>query len=305
MIKKIRIGTRGSKLALWQANHVKRQIAVYFSSVKGVINIIHTQGDRDQTSSLTQIGGQGIFTRAIEQALIDNKVDMAIHSLKDLPSSMSDELCLGAVLVRGKVNDVFIGREVHDFFELPTGATVASGSIRRRSQLGYLRPDIQFCDLRGNIETRLKKLEQSRFDGIIMAEVALERLDIKNVEFHRFSLDEVLPAVGQGAIGIQVRCGDDYLLPVLKRLNDFNSYHCVSAERAFLNRLDSGCQFPVAAYAEITNDSVNLRGLVASKDGQTVLKDSIIGSCSEAKKIGTLLAEKMIEKGAIKLLQEE
>ena len=304
MIRNIRIGSRGSKLSLWQANFVKSEIEKHFPSIQVTLKTIQTEGDRDQVSSLTQIGGKGVFTKTIEQALIDDKIDFAVHSLKDLPSEMPNPLRLGAVLKRGEAADVFIGLEDSDFKGLPQGATIGSDSIRRRAQILAIRPDIQFADLRGNIETRLNKLHQFRYDGIIMAEAALIRLNLKYVNYYRFTLDEMLPAVAQGAIGVQVRKLDQHLQLLLDELNDPDSFQCVSAERAFLRKLDSGCQFPVAAYAEVEDSKLNLRGLVASMDGQKILKDTFSGSATEAESIGKTLAEKLIEKGALQLLEE-
>jgi len=304
MIKRIRIGTRNSNLALWQADFVKKKIERYFPSIHLVLKHIQTQGDDDQISSLIKVGGQGIFTKTIERSLLDNKIDLAVHSLKDLPGGMPDRLVLGAVPERGSAFDVFIGYKQSDFYKLPQGAVIASGSIRRRAQLLAIRPDLNFVDLRGNIETRLKKLEQNRFDGIVMAEAALIRLNLKNVNFYRFTLAEMLPAVSQGAIGIQTRIGDQYLSPVLQKLNDLKTYLCVTAERAFLHKLDSGCRFPIAANAEIFENNLHLTGLVTSTDGQTVLKDSLSGNDTDARQIGIALAEKLIARGARSLLEE-
>ena len=304
MIKRIRIGTRNSNLALWQADFVKKKIERYFPSIHLVIKHIQTQGDVDQISSLTKVGGQGIFTKTIEKFLLYNKIDLAVHSLKDLPPDMPDRLVLGAVPERGSVFDVFIGYKQSDFYKLPQGAVIASGSIRRRAQLLAIRPDLNFVDLRGNIETRLKKLEQNRFDGIVMAEAALVRLNLKNVNYYRFTFAEMLPAVSQGAIGIQTRIEDQYLSAVLQKLNDLKTYLCVTAERAFLHRLDSGCRFPIAANAEIVENNLQLTGLVTSTDGQTVLKDSFSGADTDARQIGIALAEKLIARGARSLLVE-
>lgn len=304
MIRRIRIGSRGSKLSLWQANLVKIEIEKHFSSIQVTLKTIQTEGDRDQVSSLTQIGGKGIFTKTIEKALINNKIDLGVHSLKDLPSEMPDSLRLGAVLKRGEVADVFIGLEDSDFHKLPQGAMIASGSMRRRAQILAIRPDIRFADLRGNIETRLRKLQQFRYDGIIMAEAALVRLNLKDVSYYRFTLDEMVPAVGQGAIGIQVRKQDQHLQPVLDKMNNPDSFFCISAERAFLKRLDSGCQFPVAANAEIIDAKLRIQGLVASMDGQTILKDTLSGTATEAELVGNALAERLIEQGALQLIDK-
>jgi hydroxymethylbilane synthase len=304
MIKEIRLGTRNSNLALWQADFVKKKIERHFPSIQMTLKHIQTQGDYDQTSSLIKVGGQGIFTKTIEKSLVEKEIDLAVHSLKDLPTDMPDRLALGAVPERGPVSDVFIGFKQSDFYKLPQGAIVASGSIRRRAQLLAIRPDLNFVDLRGNIETRLRKLEQNRYDGIVMAEAALTRLNLNNVDYYRFTFAEVLPAVSQGAIGIQTRIGDQYLDPVLEKLNDLNTYLCVTAERAFLHRLNSGCQFPVAANAEIVENKLNLSGLVTSMDGQTILKDTLSGVDTDAQQIGIALAEKLIAQGARTLLEE-
>jgi hydroxymethylbilane synthase len=304
MIKRIKIGTRNSNLALWQADFVKKKIEKYFPSIRLDVIHIQTQGDDDQISSLTKVGGQGIFTKTIEKSLLDNKIDLAVHSLKDLPTDMPDRLVLGAVPERGSVFDVFIGYKQSDFYKLPRGAVIGSGSIRRRAQLLAIRPDLNFVDLRGNIETRLKKLEQNRFDGIIMAEAALIRLNLENVNYYRFTPAEMLPAVSQGAIGIQTRISDQYLSPVLEKLNDFKTNLCVTSERAFLHKLDSGCRFPIAANAEIFENKLHLTGLVTSTDGQTVLKDSVSGLNTDARQIGIALAEKLIARGARSLLRE-
>jgi hydroxymethylbilane synthase len=304
MIKKIRIGTRGSKLALWQANLVKTIIEKHFDSMNVQIKIIQTKGDRDQASSLTKIGGQGIFTKAIENELINNSIDFAVHSLKDLPSSMPDNLSLGAVLKRGVVNDAFIGLKINDFTKLQTSPKIATGSIRRRAQILSMRPDIKFVDLRGNIESRIHKLFQYGYDGILVAEAAIKRLNLDHIHHHRFSIDEVLPAIGQGAIGVQVRKNDEHLLPVLEKINDDKTLKCVTAERAFLNKLDSGCQFPIAAYAKKKWNEIIMQGLVLSMDGRTKIHDTITGPATDAKQLGETLAQKLIERGAKKLLEE-
>ena len=264
---------------------------------------IKTRGDLDQASSLTKVGGQGIFTKAIEKSLIENEIDIAVHSLKDLPTEMPASLALTAVTERGSIFDVFIGSRESDFNKLPQGATIACGSIRRRAQLLAIRPDLKFVDLRGNIETRLNKLKQDGYDGIIMAEAALTRLNLKEIRYYRFSSTEMLPAVSQGAIGVQTQKTDLRLEPVLKMLNDPNTYLCVSAERAFLRRLDSGCLFPVAATAKIIENKLNLSGLVASNDGQKILRDTMSGVIANAQKIGVALAEKLIAQGALEILK--
>ena len=303
MIKRIRIGTRKSNLALWQANFVKKKIESQFPEIQLTLKHIQTQGDIDQVSSLTKVGGQGIFTKTLEMALIENKIDLAVHSLKDLSTELPGSLVVAAVPERGSIFDVFIGSKESDFTKLPFGGTIACGSIRRRAQLLAIRPDIKFVDLRGNIETRLNKLKQDGYDGIIMAEAALTRLNLKDIRYYRFSSAEMLPAVSQGAIGVQTKKTDSQLEPVLKKLNDPVTYFCVSAERAFLHRLDSGCQFPVAASAKIVEKNLILSGLVASNNGQTILKDTLSDDVANAQQIGIALAEKLITQGALELLK--
>jgi len=304
MTKRIRIGTRSSTLALWQTNLIKKMILQSFPDIQVSLIQIKTEGDRDQVSSLTKVGGQGIFTKAIERSLIENKIDLAVHSLKDLPTQMPDSLALSAIPERGVIYDVFIGSTETNFLKVKQGATIASGSIRRRAQLKALRPDLNFVDLRGNIETRLKKLQQNQYDGIIMAEVAISRLGLDHVKYYRFSIDEMLPAVGQGAIGVQSRIQDHYLEPVLNSLNNPDTYACVNAERSFLRRLDSGCQFPVAATAVIKDNDLRLHGLVANKSGKQVLRESLSGKVDSSEVIGKQLADKLINLGALDLMKE-
>jgi hydroxymethylbilane synthase len=305
MIKRIRIGTRNSPLALWQANFIKNEIERHFPEIHLSLIHIKTRGDIDQESSLTKVGGQGIFTKTIEKSLLDNQIDFAVHSLKDLPTEMPDPLVVKAVPKRGSIFDVLIGTVECDYRKLPKGAIIACGSIRRRAQLLALRPDIQFVDLRGNIETRLTKLRQNQYNGIIMAEAAIIRLNLKDIDYYRFSIDEMLPAVSQGAIGVQIRKDDPSLVTVLEKVNHPETYFCVTAERAFLNRLDSGCQFPVAAYAEIKEDRMTIDGLVASNNGRIMLKDSEHGDSHLAEQLGFRLAEKLIAQGALDLLSED
>jgi hydroxymethylbilane synthase len=218
MTDKIRIGTRGSRLALWQASYIEKLLLDQFPDLEVERIIIKTAGDRDQNSSLTQIGGLGVFTKAIEDALLQKNVDIAVHSLKDLPSHMTDGLALAAAPVRGAVEDVLVTTDGRSYKNLAPGARIASGSIRRRSQLLKLRPDLHMTDLRGNIDTRLKKLTTENLDGIIMARAALVRLNMSDTLYSIFSVDEMIPGVGQGAVGVQIRNEkliiDQHILPL-------------------------------------------------------------------------------------------
>ena len=303
-MQKIRIGTRGSRLALWQADYIEHLLRQTNTDVELERIIIKTEGDRDQSSSLTQIGGQGVFTKAIEDALLENRIDLAVHSLKDLPSAMPEGLFLAAIPERGPVEDVLVTKDGLSLNELGEGASVATGSIRRCSQLLHLRPDLDIQDLRGNIETRLNKLYQQNLDGIIMARAAIYRLELDHVKYYSFSTDEMVPGVGQGAVGVQTRADDLATNEVVRLISHQETFDAVTAERAFLNELDSGCQFPVGAYARIEDDVLKMTGFVGSDDGETIYRESMEGSVKEAENLGRKLAQSFIKQGAQELLQK-
>jgi len=299
----IRIGTRGSHLALWQANYVQRSLEKLHPAVKFQRIIIKTEGDQDQKSSLTQIGGQGVFTKAIEDALLNEEIDLAVHSLKDLPSKLTPGTILGAVPERGPVEDVLVTPTGASLDDLEKGARVATGSIRRRSQLLYMRPDLVLTDLRGNIDTRLRKLHEQDLDAIFMARAAIVRLELNNVKYHTFAPEQFVPAVGQGAVGLQVRAADDEVLALLQPFNHAPTFQAVVAEREVLSTLDTGCQFPVGAYATIRDNRISLTGFVGSEDGGTVLRAKKEDHVSKASDLGKLLAKDLIEQGALSLLK--
>ncbi len=304
-MSKIIIGTRGSELALWQANKVAEELKSAATEYDIDIRIIKTQGDRDQNSSLTEIGGQGIFTKQIEEALLQGDIHIAVHSLKDLPSTMPEELRLAAVLKRGAVNDVLISNNGYSIDSLPEKAVIGSGSIRRRALLLSFRPDIIFSDLRGNIHTRLEKVKTENLDAIMMAEAALRRLEINSCNFVVLDNHMFIPSVGQGAIGIQMRAEDRWLYNSLMLINHADTYLCVLAERSFLKTLDSGCQFPLGAHATAEDRTMIINGFVSSPDGKKKLTETISGIKSEGEKLGHLLAQKLINKGAMELINYE
>lgn len=301
-MQKIRIGTRGSRLALWQADYIESLLKQASKDIVFERIIIKTEGDRDQRSSLTQIGGQGVFTKAIGDALIENRVDVAVHSLKDLPSMMSEGLYLAAVPERGPVEDVLVTKDGLSLNELKENASVATGSIRRCSQLLNLRPDLNITDLRGNIDTRLNKLQEQNLDGIIMAHAALVRLELSHVRYYSFNTDEMVPSVGQGAVGVQTRANDTATNEVVKLISHQPTFDAVTAERAFLNELDSGCQFPVGAYAQVEGDRLKISGFVGSDDGEEVYREKSEGFVGDAEKLGRQLAQSFIGQGAQELL---
>ncbi|MFH1006180.1 MAG: hydroxymethylbilane synthase [Candidatus Latescibacterota bacterium] len=302
-MKTIRMGTRGSQLALWQATYVEGMLKRQVPDISLERILIKTEGDTDQQSSLRVIGGQGVFTKAIEKALLDGKIDLAVHSLKDLPSVMDPSLKLGAVPERGPVEDVLVTADGRSFADLPMGARIATGSIRRRSQLLHMRADLEICDLRGNIDTRLRKLEEQDLDAIIMARAALVRLKLDEVRYYTFGADEMLPAVGQGAVGIQIRREDAGTEEVAARLSHLETLWAVTAERAMLRELDSGCQFPVGALGRITKHRLLLEGFVGSEDGQTVLREQVEADPGEAEDAGLKLAHRLMDRGALDLLK--
>jgi hydroxymethylbilane synthase len=298
----IKIGTRGSALARWQADFVQNKLTQFYPDIEIKQIIIKTEGDRDQNSSLSKIGGLGVFTKAIEDALLKNRIDIAVHSLKDLPSKMNQALELAAVPVRGPVEDALVSEKSMSLDKLPENAVIATGSIRRRSQLLSIRPDLTILDLRGNIDTRLRKIKSDSLDGIIMAKAALVRLKKSDVKYTVFPPDQMVPGVSQGAIGIQTRKKDVNLSKLLSKLNDESSWLAAIAERAFLHTLDSGCQFPVGAYARVSEDSIIMDGFVGSMDGKKIIKERITGDSNKAAALGQNLAKTFLKRGAGNLI---
>lgn len=304
MNKVVKIGTRGSQLALWQAEYIKSRLTIHSPEVEFKIEIITTTGDRDQKSSLSQIGGMGVFTKTIEDALLAGTIDIAVHSLKDLPSQENEQLALAAVPIRGPFADVLVSEDGIRLADLPQGAQVATGSIRRRSQLLAIRPDLKIEDLRGNINTRLQKLTTENWHAIVMAHAALERLELNDIKYSIFSTDEMIPAVSQGAIGVQTRADEFKIISMVKKINDQQTYQAVLAERAVLRRLDSGCQFPIGAHAQVDSKGyLTIHGFVGAMDGRHIIKKRKQGHAKEAEHVGTALADDLIADGALDLLK--
>ena len=302
-MKAIRIGTRGSRLAIWQANYVEHLLRQQHPGIALERIVIVTEGDSDQKTSLSVIGGQGVFTKTIEQALLENRIDIAVHSLKDLPSKMTPGLTLAAVAQRGPVEDVLVTSDGRSLMELPEGAKLATGSIRRKSQLLNKRTDLELTDLRGNIDTRLQKLRDRDLSAIVMAKAAIVRLELKDVHYDTFTVNEMLPAAGQGAVGIEMREDDNRLSPYVESLNHLETWLAVTAERAVLHELDTGCQFPVGAFGTISPNRLILKGFVGSEDGKVVLREQVESDPYAAERAGTELARKLISRGARELLE--
>jgi hydroxymethylbilane synthase len=298
----IRIGTRGSPLALWQANYVADRLRP-LAGGRGVELVeIQTAGDQVRDVPLAQIGGDGVFTKEIQRALRNGVVDVAVHSLKDLPTVPVEGLVLAAVPPRGASGDVLVSRRHARFEALPAGATVATSSLRRRAQVLWRRPDLKIVDIRGNVETRLRKLTEQNLDGLILARAGLERLGLASEITEVLDPAWMLPAVGQGALGLECRADDQASLALVSQLNDPATYHAALAERALLRALGGGCQVPIGASAEQQGDWLRLRGAVLSPDGKQRIDGAQEGAAAQAEPLGTQLAEELLRRGARALL---
>jgi hydroxymethylbilane synthase len=296
----LRIGTRGSRLALWQANYVSARLRALAGERAVELVEIQTAGDQVHDLPLAQIGGDGVFTKEIQRALLAGTVDVAVHSLKDLPTLPVDGLILAAVPPRGATGDVFISHRHARFDTLPTGATVATSSLRRRAQVLWRRPDLQLVDIRGNVETRLRKLTEEGLDALILARAGLERLGLAAEITEVLDAAWMLPAVGQGALGLECRADDRASRDLLAHLDDAATHHAVLAERAFLRTLGGGCQVPIGAIATATGGHVQLRGVVLSPDGKERIEGQKEGTPAEG--VGQQLAEDLLQRGARRLL---
>lgn len=298
----LRIGTRGSPLALWQAHHVAKLLKNAEPSANVELVEIQTEGDQVRDVPLAQLGGEGVFTKAIQNALLEKRVDVAVHSLKDLPTFAVAGLTLAAVPARGPIGDVLVSTRHRSFAGLPQGAKLGTGSQRRRAQLLHRRPDLNPIDLRGNVETRLRKLTELGLDGIILAQAGLERLGLADHITEILDPGWMLPAVGQGALGLECRVDDDATLAILKKIDVVNTRWAVLAERAFLRGLGGGCQVPIAALTKVEMGRLTLDGAVLSPDGRQRIAGQVSGPLDQAESLGTNLAEQVLAQGARALL---
>jgi hydroxymethylbilane synthase len=298
----LRTGTRGSPLALWQARHVADLLRPLAAPRPVELVEIETAGDRIRDAALTQIGGDGVFTKEIQRAVLAGTVDVAVHSLKDLPTAAIAGLTLAAVPRRGPTGDAFVSRKHRRFDELPPGAVVGTSSLRRRSQALHSRPDLNLVNLRGNVETRLRKLEEQDLDAIILAEAGLRRLGLDSHITELLDPQWMLPAVGQGALGLECRSDDAITRRLLDPLNDAPTRQAVMAERALLHGLGGGCLVPLGASAHVDGEQLTLRGAVLSPDGRQRVADEKSGAASEPEAIGQELAERLLAAGARELL---
>lgn len=305
MIDKITIGTRGSQLALWQTNWVKTQIEKNHPGIKVDINIISTKGDRVLDVSLPKLGeqGKGLFTKELEEAIFERRVDLAVHSLKDLPTELPDGLTIGAICEREDVRDALVARDaIKRFSELPDKSLIGTSSLRRQAQIRRVRPDLVIEPIRGNVDTRLRKLDEGSYDAIVLAAAGLHRLGYANRITEHLSQDFILPAVGQGALAIETRSDDSAVDEIVSLLNHGPTRLACTAERAFLKGLGGGCLVPIAAHARIEADLIHLTGLVSSPDGSESISDRHSGPSSDAEAIGQELANEMLSRGADRIL---
>ena len=300
----IKIGTRGSKLALWQANWVKSVLQKKFPSTPIELIIIKTQGDKILDVPLAKVGGKGLFVKEIEQALLTRRIDIAVHSMKDMPADIPQGLCIGAIPERENPADVFISVNGAGFNDLDAGSVIGTSSLRRGAQLRHARPDIVIRSIRGNLDTRLKKLESEDFDALVLAAAGVKRLNLEHKITEYLDLDFMLPAIGQGALCIETRKDDAIVGPLVASLDHASTRAVVAGERAFLNRLEGGCQVPIAGHGRINGNQFVLTALVAEIDGTRVIKGKGTGPLNSSETIGNDLAEELLARGADKILKK-
>jgi len=302
---KLIIGSRGSDLALWQANFVKKEIERNNKNVSVEIKIIKTKGDKILDVALSKIGDKSLFTKELEVELLNKNIEIAVHSLKDLQTKIPDGLKLAAVSKRHSVEDVLIARKKGMTINtLAEGAIVGTGSLRRRSQLLHLRPDLKTAELRGNVPSRIEKFLSSNWDAIILARAGVERLKLQKYISSIISTDEMLPAVGQGALGIEINETNKLAEEIVQTIHDEKTYLAVLAERSFLRTLEGGCQVPIGAFAEVRSNGFYFDGLVGSLDGSLTFRSKFRGKKSDAEKIGIVIAKEMLKAGAKEILED-
>ncbi|HIF47581.1 hydroxymethylbilane synthase [Candidatus Thioglobus sp.] len=303
MNKTLKIATRKSPLALWQAEHVKARLEALYPALTVELIKMTTKGDQILNSPLSKIGGKGLFIKELEVGMMEGVADIAVHSMKDVPYEIPPGFELGAILERENPFDAFVSNQYNTIEDLPQGAKVGTCSMRRIVQLKDKRPDLEILDLRGNVNTRLKKLDDGEFDAIILACAGLIRLKFEDRIKQEIPAIDSLPAVGQGAVGIEIRENDTEILDLIKPLIDEQTTYRVNSERAMNARLEGGCSVPIAGYATISGDQINLTGLVGNVESGVILKHQVTGHVSEAESLGVSLADTLIEMGAKDILK--
>jgi len=307
MKQKLKIGTRGSALALWQTNWVKNQLQKFFPDLQIDTETIKTTGDIILDSPLSKIGDKGLFTKELETALLENQIDLAVHSLKDVPTKIPDGLFIAAIAEREDSRDVFIASVNNDYQKLgniPIGSELATGSLRRKCQLLNWRPDLKIIDIRGNLNTRFSKLDKSDWAGMVLAGAGVVRLGWENRITQVLPLDKMLPAVGQGALGIETRADDQSTVEIISRLNHKETEISVKGERALLRRLEGGCQIPIGAYGRFVKKNYRLDAVIGSLDGKIIVRDFIEGEPENSERLGVELAEILLSNGGEEILSE-
>ena len=302
-LKQLRIGTRASQLALWQANWVKAELEERYPGMAVTLVKIKTIGDKILDVPLAQVGGKGLFVKEIEEAMLRGEIDIAVHSMKDVPTEFPEGLGLYCITEREDPRDAVISRGIK-FADLPHGARIGTSALRRQAQLLKLRPDLEMVVIRGNVETRINKLETEKLDAVILAAAGLKRLGFTDRVAEYLSVDVSIPAIGQGALGIECRLDNAQVKETIAFFNHPDTAHAVRAERALLWRCEGGCQVPIAAHGVVTGNELTLTGFVASVDGRRSVKESISGPAEEGEKLGIALAERLLKAGAHEILSE-
>jgi len=302
-MKTLKIATRQSPLALWQAEYIRARLQELHPDLTVELVKFVTQGDKILDTPLAKIGGKGLFVKELEAALLDGRADLAVHSMKDVPMALPEGLTLAVICEREDPLDAFVSNQFEKFADLPQGAKVGTSSLRRKSQILKQRPDLQIIDLRGNVGTRLGKLDDGQYDAIILASAGLKRLGLSERIRHCLTPDISLPAVGQGALGLECRAADNDVLSLIQPLLHQETDVCVRAERAFNAYLEGGCQVPIAGYATLQNGQIHIEGRVGSADGQTLLRAELTDEASNAQQLGENLARNLLDQGAGELLK--
>jgi len=300
----IRIATRNSPLALWQAEFVKSELQKHHPDLEVELIGFTTRGDVLLDSPLSKVGGKGLFVKELEVAMLNGEADIAVHSMKDVPMEFPEGLELAVICEREDPRDALVSNKFSKLSDLPKGAVLGTSSLRRQCQIGALRPDLRIKDLRGNVNTRLRKLDDGEYDAIVLAAAGLKRLDMSDRIADHIDTCTSLPAGGQGAVGIECRADDDVVKSLLEPLSHKETTYRVLAERALNKRLEGGCQVPIACFAEIEADQLSMRALVGSLDGQTILRSEGVDSCENAENLGIRLAEDLLSQGAADILKE-
>ncbi|MDH5446761.1 MAG: hydroxymethylbilane synthase [Gammaproteobacteria bacterium] len=302
MTQTLRIATRKSQLALWQAEYVRDQLLRHHPDLQVELIKMSTQGDKILDTPLAKVGGKGLFVKELEAGMLNGDADIAVHSMKDVPVELPEGLHLPVICPREDPRDAFVSNTFETFESLPEGARLGTSSLRRQCQLSALRPDLKVLDLRGNVNTRLQKLDDGEYDAIILAAAGLKRLEMAEriTEFLDPGLS--LPAIGQGAVGIECRMDDERINSLIAPLNDPDTHIRVKAERAMNHRLQGGCQVPIAGYAELNKGMLFMRGLVGQTDGSVILRGEIAGKPEDAEELGLVLAEDLLDRGADTIL---